>query len=774
MGLVHPGPPEAFTLELINKYNIRQFVETGTFMGKTAVWASQHFQTVHTIEASLDLYQNCKKNYGNVKNINFIMGDSKRKLAEIIRELKEPAIFWLDAHYSGEETFGIGNECPLLDEIDAVNNSEMENFILIDDARIFLAPPPPPHDTNQWPDINTVLNLLNQDGRRYSIIFDDVILSVPGIAKDFVANYYQNTLTVQTVKEEVNKPVAEAVIKETEPKTIDIIKEIIEKKLWKEGKPLRLHLGCGEQHFDGYINIDYPPSEHDIMKVKADIFADITKLNLPDNSVDEIRLHHVFEHFSRVGALALLIRWHRWLKTGGKLYIETPDFEGSAKTFLTTKKWNVKTGIIRHLAGDQVNSWAYHIDNWFPERFERTLKMLGFDKVETKAESWRHEPYLGNVHAIGTKTREMSIEELLIAGDEILWESTVADSEKPSHEAWKKQLREIIYHNAEMPKPSNNLSDFKFDVPEQVLPALKEKGSKLPLDEIHNFNQRDRDRWVIAKAKTVPTGSTILDVGAGTCPYKQYFSHCNYKTHDFKKYHGVMLGNTTEYGKIDYESDINNIPVPDESFDVILCTEVLEHVPEPIRALEEMVRIVKPGGRIFLTAPLGSGLHQLPYHYYGGYTPEWYKHFAEKHKLTVNEIVPNGGYFRLLAQESARVSWTWDQHKHLHGDKAQLIYQLFSEWIPRYLFYLEDNCFIDQFTVGYHVELQKPVKKNTEREEKTIESKVSYDFRDVKVMLELAKSEMEKSNYDKAFRLALAVLAAEPDNQEAKKILSGE
>lgn len=65
----------------------------------------------------------------------------------------------------------------------------------------------------------------------------------------------------------------------------------------------------------------------------------------------------------------------------------------------------------------------------------------------------------------------------------------------------------------------------------------------------------------------------------------------------------------------------------DASFDVVLCTEVLEHEPEPIRAVHEFARIVRPGGKLLLTAPLGSGLHQDPFHFYGGYTPYWYRRF---------------------------------------------------------------------------------------------------------------------------------------------------
>src|SRR5205823_2135164 len=150
-------------------------------------------------------------------------------------------------------------------------------------------------------------------------------------------------------------------------------------------------------------------------------------------------------------------------------------------------------------------------------------------------------------------------------------------------------------------------------------------------------------------------------------------------THDFKKYQGEKLGNTREYGQIDYESDIASIPAADNSFDVVLCTEVLEHVPEPIEALREMARLTKPGGRLLLTAPLGSGLHQLPYHFYGGFTPEWYRHFGQKFGLQVREITPNGGFFRLLAQECARVSWTLPEHQHLHGKQTETVKQIFGE-----------------------------------------------------------------------------------------------
>ena len=154
--------------------------------------------------------------------------------------------------------------------------------------------------------------------------------------------------------------------------------------------------------------------------MRADIHADITSLDFPPGSVDEIRMHHVFEHFNRVTALAQLIKWHQWLKTGGTLWIETPDLIGTARTLLSDAAWRVKTGVVRHITGDQSSAWAYHIDQWFPERFERTLKKLGFDPVQVQSATWQKEPFLSNVHAIARKARDSSAEELLKAAEEIL------------------------------------------------------------------------------------------------------------------------------------------------------------------------------------------------------------------------------------------------------------------------------------------------------------------------------------------------------------------
>jgi SAM-dependent methyltransferase len=224
------------------------------------------------------------------------------------------------------------------------------------------------------------------------------------------------------------------------------------------------------------------------------------------------------------------------------------------------------------------------------------------------------------------------------------------------------------------------------------------------------FNELDRNSWVARQASRVFAGASVLDIGAGSCPYKPFFDHCYYKTQDFQALKGEQL-NLGAYGQIDYVCDATKIPVPDASFDVVLCTEVLEHVPEPIKVVTEIARILKPGGRLIMTAPLGSGIHQEPYHFYGGYTPFWYQKFLGEAGFENLSVEPNAGFFRFFSQESLRFLKLSAPFRLPLGGIPTLL------WVPFWLiclpflgFFIPVVCsFLDRFdaerrfTVGYHV-----------------------------------------------------------------------
>lgn len=228
------------------------------------------------------------------------------------------------------------------------------------------------------------------------------------------------------------------------------------------------------------------------------------------------------------------------------------------------------------------------------------------------------------------------------------------------------------------------------------------------------FNLLNRDEWVRKLAESVPGGALVLDVGAGSCPYRGFFSHCIYKTQDFEQLSPDQLRHGN-YGKIDYVCDASDIPVPDGTFDVVLCTEMLEHVPEPIEVISEFARILKPGGRLILTAPLGSGIHQEPFHYYGGYTSYWYEKFLPAHGFMRVSVQANAGSFRFFSQEALRFL----QSSRPFRLGMPLVLEI--AWTPVWMFLVPvlgllvpvTCAFLDRFdtekrfTVGYHVTAEK-------------------------------------------------------------------
>jgi predicted SAM-dependent methyltransferase len=166
---------------------------------------------------------------------------------------------------------------------------------------------------------------------------------------------------------------------------------------------MRLHLGCGEKYLEGYVNIDFPEGEHTVMNPKVDQYADIRTLSYPENSIDEIRSHHLFEHFSRAEALKLLTKWRQWLKPGGLLVIETPDFAPSAALFLTASSTRRKFQLARHIFGSQEAGWAIHKDYWDKQKFSFVLKKLGFTDLKMRgyrnglAKHAQKIPRIGNI-----------------------------------------------------------------------------------------------------------------------------------------------------------------------------------------------------------------------------------------------------------------------------------------------------------------------------------------------------------------------------------------
>lgn len=224
-------------------------------------------------------------------------------------------------------------------------------------------------------------------------------------------------------------------------------------------------------------------------------------------------------------------------------------------------------------------------------------------------------------------------------------------------------------------------------------------------------NEAARVAWVERTLRSLPAGSRILDAGAGEQQFRRFCAHLQYVSQDIAEYdgsgngHGLQTGRW-DFGRLDHVCDIASIPEPDASFDAVLCTEVFEHLPDPLPALREFSRLLRPGGQLIVTAPFCSLTHFAPYHYATGFNRYYYEQHLPKHGFRIVELTPNGNYFLYLAQElrrlpdvSARFTGERMRRWHFHG----------LNWLLRFLEACGrcDAGSSDLLCFGYHVRAVK-------------------------------------------------------------------
>lgn len=183
---------------------------------------------------------------------------------------------------------------------------------------------------------------------------------------------------------------------------------------------LKLHLGCGQTYLDGYVNIDWPSSEHTVQtKSVADRLEDITELRYGRNTVHEIRLHHVFEHFRRPQVAAMAACWNTWLVSGGTLHIEVPDLGRIARVFANPFS-SLKTRAVaeRHLFGSHEAAWAAHFEGYDEHILRKLLGTFGFEVTKVVRKTWRG---THNIHVFSRKSEDLPTrEEAYLAGETYL------------------------------------------------------------------------------------------------------------------------------------------------------------------------------------------------------------------------------------------------------------------------------------------------------------------------------------------------------------------
>jgi hypothetical protein len=144
-------------------YGHSLFIETGTFTGDMVAAQKPFFKKIISIELGEDLFARAQNRFIHDPNIFIIQGDSGKVLSQVIKDVNEPAIFWLDGHYSEGITAKGEKECPIFEELEAILSSKsMKHVLLIDDARCFTG-------KGDYPTLDALSDYLHSKKRAFNI-----------------------------------------------------------------------------------------------------------------------------------------------------------------------------------------------------------------------------------------------------------------------------------------------------------------------------------------------------------------------------------------------------------------------------------------------------------------------------------------------------------------------------------------------------------------------------------------------------------------------------
>lgn len=163
-------------------------------------------------------------------------------------------------------------------------------------------------------------------------------------------------------------------------------------------------------------------------------------------------------------------------------------------------------------------------------------------------------------------------------------------------------------------------------------------------------------------AGSIPAGSMVLDAGAGSGPYSEFFAP--------HTYHACDHLTPKRHGSAFFRSSLDAIPVRPDTYDLVFCSQVLEHVPDPAATMHEIGRVLRPGGTVWLTTPLMFPEHQQPHDYFR-YTQFGLQLLCDRAGLEVTRLEPLEGYFANLSQQLIHAEQALNQVLEMAPDQQQ-------------------------------------------------------------------------------------------------------
>jgi SAM-dependent methyltransferase len=238
-----------------------------------------------------------------------------------------------------------------------------------------------------------------------------------------------------------------------------------------------------------------------------------------------------------------------------------------------------------------------------------------------------------------------------------------------------------------------------------VLPAFVVKIVRQFLRRL-NAERFGVEKFLQVASTKIKPADRLLDAGSGPTNYRRFFSHARYESTDIEQGVGECHA---------FISELHSMPVRENAYDAIVCTQVLEHVEYPQQVVSEFSRILKSDGQVFLTAPQSWGVHMAPYHFYN-FTRFGLESLFKNAHLEVLSITPIGGIFWNLAKIISKLPRSiMDGHR--SGNNTGMILVLYPFYIvlkplceylvPFVFFYLDRIDVNRNWTIGYACHCKK-------------------------------------------------------------------